>query len=190
MLSKSSSNRENADNMSATALGDRSHRATRWSRTTNGSISQWLAPYLLSVLRIVVAFLYIAHGTQKLFGYPSAEPRATVSLLSMLGMASVIEMVGGALLLVGLFTRPVAFVLAGEMAVAYFMSHAPRGFWPLVNRGEPAVLFCFTWLYFAAAGGGPWSLDALRRPIPPVSAIRQLRRRHAHPREEKQRSAA
>lgn len=128
----------------------------------NGPIPARWAPYLQSVLRIVVAFLFIAHGTQKFFGFPAAEARATVPLLSQLGLASVLEMVGGVLLLLGLFTRPIAFVLAGEMAVAYFTAHLPRGFWPLVNRGEPAVLFCFIWLYFAAAGAGPWSLDALR----------------------------
>ena len=128
----------------------------------NGPIPTRWAPYLQSVLRIVVAFLFIAHGTQKFFGFPAAEARATVPLLSQLGLASVLEMVGGLLLLLGLFTKPIAFVVAGEMAVAYFTAHAPRGFWPLVNRGEPAVLFCFTWLYFAAAGAGPWSLDALR----------------------------
>ena len=128
----------------------------------NGPIPTRWAPYLQSVLRIVVAFLFIAHGTQKFFGFPAAEARATVPLLSQMGLASVLEMVGGSLLLLGLFTRPIAFVLAGEMAAAYFMAHAPRGFWPLVNRGEPAVLFCFIWLYFAAAGAGPWSLDALR----------------------------
>ena len=123
--------------------------------------SRW-APYLLSVLRIVVAFLYIAHGTQKLLGFPSLEPRPPVPLGSLLGAAAVIETVGGLLLLLGLFTRPVAFIVAGEMAAAYFISHAPRGFWPLLNRGEPAALFCFVWLYIAAAGPGPWSLDALR----------------------------
>jgi putative oxidoreductase len=129
----------------------------------DGPIPARWAPYLLSVLRIVAAFLFIAHGLQKLIGFPSLEPRAGVALLSLLGLAAVIETFGGLLVLVGLFTRPVAFVLAGEMAAAYFISHVPRGFWPLVNRGEPAVLFCFTWLYFAAAGAGPWSLDALRR---------------------------
>jgi putative oxidoreductase len=129
----------------------------------NGPIPTRWAPYLQSVLRIVVAFLFIAHGTQKFFGVPGVDARATVPLLSQLGLASILEMVGGSLLLLGLFTRPIAFVLAGEMAVAYFTAHAPRGFWPLVNRGEPAVLFCFTWLYFAAVGAGPWSLDALRR---------------------------
>ena len=111
---------------------------------------------------MVVAFLYVAHGMQKFFGYPSPEPRTAVPIMSLLGLASLLEMVGGTLLFLGLFTRPVAFLLSGEMAVAYFMSHAPRGFWPLVNRGEPAVFFCFTWLYFAAAGAGPLSLDALR----------------------------
>ena len=130
----------------------------------DGPIPARWAPYLLSVLRIVVAFLYIAHGTQKLWGFPPAEPpRAAVALLSLLGLAAVIETFGGLLMLLGLFTRQVAFILAGEMATAYFLSHVPRGFWPLVNRGEPAVLFCFTWLYVAAAGAGPWSLDALRR---------------------------
>ena len=126
----------------------------------NGPLPARWAPYLQSVLRIVVAFLYICHGTQKLFGFPSAEPRPGVALASLLGLASGLEIIGGTLLLVGLFTRPVAFLLAGEMAVAYFMVHARQGFWPLVNRGEPAVLFCFVWLYLAAAGAGAWSLDA------------------------------
>src|SRR5262245_45778268 len=102
----------------------------------NGPIPASWAPYLRSILRIVVAFLFIAHGTQKLIGFPSAEARAGVPLISLLGLASTIEIIGGTLLLLGLFTRPIAFLLAGEMAVAYFTSHAPRGFWPLVNRGE------------------------------------------------------
>ena len=117
-------------------------------------------PYLRSVLRIVVAFLFIAHGTQKLVGFPGSRP--PVALTSLLGVASVLETFGGALIFLGLFTSAVAFLLAGEMAVAYFMGHAPNGFWPLLNRGEPAVLFCFVFLYLAAAGPGPWSLDALR----------------------------
>jgi putative oxidoreductase len=121
------------------------------------------APYLQSVLRIVVAFLFMAHGTQKLIAFPVAEARDPVPLLSLLGLAAVLETFGGLLLLVGLLTRPVAFLVSGEMAVAYFMAHAPRGFWPLLNGGEPAVLFCFVWLYLAAAGPGPWSLDALWR---------------------------
>src|SRR6266581_4828391 len=119
----------------------------------SGPIPARWAPYLKSVLRIVVAFLFVAHGSQKFFGFPAAEARAGVPLMSLLGLASMIEMIGGTLMFLGLLTRPVAFVLAGEMAVAYFTSHAPRGFWPLVNRGEPAVFFCFTWLYFAAARG-------------------------------------
>jgi putative oxidoreductase len=129
---------------------------------SDGPIPTRWAPYLQSVLRIIVALLFIMHGTQKFFGFPAAEPPATVSLVSQLGLASMLEMIGGTLLLLGLLTKPIAFVLAGEMAVAYFLAHAPRGLWPLANRGEPAVLFCFTWLYFAAAGAGPWSLDALR----------------------------
>ena len=116
----------------------------------------------MSVLRIVTAFLYIAHGTQKLVGYPAAEPRPGVPLVSLLGLASGLEIIGGTLLLVGLFARPIAVLLSGEMAVAYFMGHARQGFWPLVNQGEPAVLCCFVWHYLAAAGAGAWSLDAWR----------------------------
>jgi putative oxidoreductase len=100
-----------------------------------GPIPERWAPYLLSVLRIIVAFLYLAHGTQKLIGYPSTTG-TPVPLMSLLGLASVIETVGGILMLLGLFTRPVGFILAGEMAVAYFKSHAPQGFWPLLNRGQ------------------------------------------------------
>ena len=126
----------------------------------NGPIPARWEPFLLSVLRIVTAFLYIAHGTRKLVGYPAAEPRPGVPLVSLLGLASGLEIIGGTLLLVGLFARPIAFLRSGEMAVAYFMGHARQGFWPLVNQGEPAVLFCFVWLYLAAAGAGAWSLDA------------------------------
>jgi putative oxidoreductase len=126
-----------------------------------GPIPATWEPYLRSVLRIVVAFLFVAHGTQKLLGVPGSRP--PVALLSLLGLAGLLETLGGALLILGFLTRPVAFLLAGEMAGAYFMSHAPNGFWPLLNRGEPAVLFCFIWLYLAAAGPGPWSLDALTR---------------------------
>ena len=117
---------------------------------------------LRSVLRIVAAFLFIAHGTQKLFAWPVSEPETVVPLVSLAGLAGLLETFGGLLLLVGLFTRPVAFVLAGEMAVAYFKAHAPRDFWPILNQGELAVLYCFLFLYFAAAGPGPWSIDALR----------------------------
>jgi putative oxidoreductase len=121
--------------------------------------SQW-TPRLHSVLRIVAALLFLQHGTQKLFVVPSSQSATPVALSSLLGVAGVLEVVGGLLLLVGLWTRPVAFVLSGHMAVAYFFRHAPQGFWPLLNRGEVAVLYCFMFLYFAAAGGGPWSLDA------------------------------
>lgn len=120
------------------------------------------APRLLSILRIVAAFLFIAHGTQKLFGFPVLEPKPTVELFSLFGLAGVIELVGGLLLLVGLLTRPVAFLLSGEMAVAYFMAHFPRSFWPILNNGEHTVLFCFLFLYLAAAGGGEWALDRAR----------------------------
>lgn len=128
----------------------------------NGPIPNRWSPYLLSVLRIVAAFTFTTHGTQKLIAFPVLEPRDPVPFVSMLGLAGVLEAVGGLLLLLGLFTRPVAFLLAGEMAFAYFIVHAPRSFWPLLNGGEVAVLFCFIWLYLAAAGPGPWSLDALR----------------------------
>lgn len=123
--------------------------------------TRW-APQLQSLLRIVAAFLFVAHGMQKLFAFPTTGPRERVALISLFGLAGVIELFGGSLLLLGLFTRPVAFLLAGEMAAAYFSSHAPQSFWPILNRGEPAVLYCFIWLFIAAAGPGPWSLDALR----------------------------
>jgi putative oxidoreductase len=125
-----------------------------------------LAPYLLSVLRIVAAFLFVLYGTTKLLAWPAAvmPGGGTAPLMTQAGMAGLLEMVGGGLLLVGLFTRPVAFVLAGEMAFAYFIGHAGNGFWPVLNGGAPAVFFCFLWLYLSAAGGGPWSLDASIRP--------------------------
>ena len=130
----------------------------------NGPVPARFAPYLQSVLRIVAAFSFITHGTQKLIAVPVAQPGTTVPLFSLFGVAGALETFGGVLLLLGLFTRPVAFLMAGEMAVAYLMAHLPRGFWPVLNAGEPAVLFCFIWLYVAAAGAGPWSVDALRRP--------------------------
>jgi putative oxidoreductase len=111
---------------------------------------------------MVAAFLFMAHGTQKLFGFPPSG-RPTVELFSQAGLAGVLETGGGLMILLGLWTRPVAFVLSGLMAWAYFQAHAPDGFWPILNRGELAVLYCFLWLYFAAAGGGPISLDAIVR---------------------------
>jgi putative oxidoreductase len=125
------------------------------------TLASW-SPHLLSLLRIVTAFLFTAHGTQKLLGFP-VPPSFPLELWSLAGVAGMLELVGGALMLIGLFTRPVAFVLSGLMAFAYFLAHAPEAFWPIVNRGELAVLYCFVFLYLAAAGGGPWSLDAWLR---------------------------
>jgi putative oxidoreductase len=124
------------------------------------------SPRLLSLLRIVVALLYLLHGSQKLFGIPSAARGATVPLLSRLGAAGVIELVGGTLILIGLFTRIAAFICSGEMASAYFLVHAPRALLPLQNAGELPVLFCFIFLYLAAEGPGPWSVDAALRHRP------------------------
>jgi putative oxidoreductase len=128
--------------------------------------ARWIArePYLRSVLRIVTAFMFILHGTMKLVAFPAGvtPDGGTLPLASMAGVAGAMEIVGGTLLLIGLFTRPVAFVVSGEMALAYFMAHFPKGFWPLLNGGELAALYCFIWLYFSAAGAGPWSIDALR----------------------------
>ena len=130
-------------------------------------MSRWRswAPHLLSLLRIVTAFLFMQVGTAKLFAFPGATmPNGgTAPVGSLPGVAGVLETFGGLLLLVGLFTRPVAFLLSGEMAVAYFYAHAPRGFWPVLNQGSPAALYSFLFLYFSAAGAGPWSIDALRR---------------------------
>jgi putative oxidoreductase len=120
-------------------------------------------PRVLSVLRIITAFLLIAHGAQKLFGFLAPPQTAGQSLPPLMLVAGVLEFFGGLLLLLGLFTRPVAFILSGFMAVAYFMAHAPGGFWPLQNKGELAVLYCFVFLFLAVAGGGEWSVDRLWR---------------------------
>src|SRR5215813_10001010 len=120
--------------------------------------SKW-SPHLLSVLRIVAALLFFEHGTQKLFGYPPGQPYTGFPNFSLLGIAGMMETVGGTLLLVGLFTRPVSFILCGEMAVAYFRAHLPRSFFPINNFGEITVMLCFFFLYLVAAGPGPWSLD-------------------------------
>lgn len=122
------------------------------------------APQFLSALRIVAAFMFMLAGTSKLFAFPVGMPGgAAAPLFSQVGIGGILEVFGGALLLLGWLTRPVAFVLAGEMAVAYFQFHFPKSFWPTVNQGVPAVLYCFVFLYLSAAGGGPWSIDALRR---------------------------
>ena len=123
------------------------------------------APYILSLLRIVAAFVFITSGTTKLFAFPSGVPPngGTVLLMTQIGFGAILEAAGGFLLLIGLYTRPVAFLLSGEMAVAYFQFHFPGSFWPTINQGTPAILFCWIWLYLSAAGGGPWSLDAKLR---------------------------
>lgn len=130
----------------------------------SGLVSRWhsWAPYLLSILRIVAALLFMQVGTAKLFAFPAAvmPGGGTAPMGSLAWIAGFLEAFGGLFLLLGLFTRPVAFILSGEMAVAYFMGHAPQGFWPVLNQGTDAVFYCFLFLYLSAAGPGPWSLDA------------------------------
>jgi putative oxidoreductase len=128
----------------------------------------FMAPFenaTLALLRVMAGLMFMQHGGQKLFGVLGGwrgEPGATAPLLSQAGLAGVLEVLGGLLIVLGLFTRPVAFILSGMMAVAYFQSHAPNGFWPIVNRGELAALYCFVFLFFSARGAGSYSLDALR----------------------------
>jgi putative oxidoreductase len=150
-----------------------------------GSFYARWTPRFLSVLRIITAFLLMAHGAQKLFGFPAAPPPTPEQLAKqecekkcappqqqpqpqqqggmppLMLVAGILEFFGGLLFLLGLLTRPVAFILSGLLAVAYFMSHAPGGFWPIINKGELAVLYCFVFLFFAVAGGGEWSVDRL-----------------------------
>lgn len=127
----------------------------------NDVCAAW-APRLLSILRIMSGLLFMQHGTAKFLGIPYIQQMANLPTFSPSWIAGVFELIGGALLVIGLFTRPVAFLCSGLMAAAYFMAHAPRGFYPIINAGELAVLYCFVFLYIAAAGAGPWSLDALR----------------------------
>ena len=129
--------------------------------TNSKSFYATWSPYLLSIMRIVIALLFMQHGSQKLFGIPAAPQGGLPPLMSLLWVAGILEFFGGLFILLGLFTRPVAFILAGEMAVAYFKVHLPQGFWPLLNRGELAALYCFVFLYLAVAGGGAWSIDRL-----------------------------
>ena len=128
----------------------------------NANLALW-APRVLSILRIVAAFIFLLHGTQKLFAFPGPPPGGNLPpLLSQYGIGAVIELVGGLLLLLGVFTRPVAFLLAGEMAVAYWQFHFPRNLWPTLNGGDAAILYCFVFFYIFFAGPGPWSVDATR----------------------------
>jgi putative oxidoreductase len=130
-----------------------------------GALVVW-APRVLSILRIVAAFLFLCHGTAKLFHVPHQAMFDNLQIMSLMGVQGVIEVVGGVLLLIGLFSRPVAFILSGDMAVAYFMAHFPKGWLPLLNGGDLAVLFCFVFLYLFFAGPGPWSVDARMRASP------------------------
>ena len=123
--------------------------------------SAW-APRLLSILRIMAGLLMLQHGMAKLLSFPVVQPLANLNLSSLPGIAGFFELIGGVLLVIGLFTRPVAFILSGMYAVAYFYAHAARNFFPILNGGELVIFFCFAFLYLAAAGPGPWSVDAIR----------------------------
>lgn len=125
----------------------------------NATLARW-APYALALLRIMTALLFIEHGTAKLFGFPASDMRP--AFLTLGWVAGVMEIVGGGLVLVGFWTRAAAFLLSGQMAVAYFMAHAPGSFFPLLNGGDAAILFCFVFFYIVFAGPGAWSLDAAR----------------------------
>ena len=125
-------------------------------------MTKW-SPLALSVLRIITGLLFVEHGMQKILNFPPSDKPMHFELLTLPGFSGVLELVGGTLILLGLFTRISAFILSGEMAVAYFMVHAKGDFWPIVNKGELAVLYCFVFLYLVFAGGGPLSLDGLIR---------------------------
>ena len=135
----------------------------RMSGTVNENSLAYLTPRVLSVFRFVAGLQFLEHGTQKFLSFPP-EPGGTVHLLTLAGVQGCLELAGGVLIMLGLFTRPVAFILSGNMAVAYFMVHAQRTFFPATNGGDAAILFCFAFLFMSVAGGGRWSLDALRRP--------------------------
>ncbi len=128
-----------------------------------------MAPRMRAILRIVAALIFMEHGTQKLFGFPAPPASGLPPVFSLYWIGAILELGGGLLLMLGLFTRPVAFVLAGEMAVAYWMFHAPRSFFPVLNNGDAAILYCFVFLYFVAAGPGAWAVDIRRgaEPEPP-----------------------
>jgi putative oxidoreductase len=126
------------------------------------SLTAW-APRALSVLRIITGLMVIQHGMSKLIGFPAVAAVAKLNPLSLIGAAGFIELIGGALLIIGFLTQPVAFIISGEMAFAYFMVHAPKSFFPLINGGTLAIIFCFACLYLSTAGAGPWSVDAATR---------------------------
>ena len=130
-------------------------------------LTRW-QPQLLGLLRIATALVFLEHGTAKLFHFPVPQPGAPDPLPTLLLAAALIELVCGVLIALGLFTRLAAFIAAGEMAVAYFMGHFPRGFWPIVNQGGEAILLCFVFLYLAAAGAGAWSIDGVRTRNAPI----------------------
>ena len=123
------------------------------------TLAAW-APRALSVLRIITGLMIIQHGMAKLLGFPVVAQFANLNPMSLIGAAGFIELIGGALLIIGFLTQPAAFILSGEMAFAYFMAHAPKSFFPLINGGTLAIMFCFTFLYLSTAGAGPWSVDA------------------------------
>lgn len=129
-------------------------------------IDKWISwtPYLQGLLRIVSALTFMMSGSMKLFAFPQGVPPngGTVPLFTQIGLGGALEFFGGLLLLLGFYTRPVAFILSGEMAVAYFQFHAPQNFWPIINGGTPAILYCFIWLYFSGAGAGSFSIDQWR----------------------------
>ena len=128
----------------------------------NSDFAQVWGPRVLSILRIMAALLFMEHGLQKLFAFPAPSPHpAPPEFVWVVTIAGVLELVGGALLAVGLFSRLVAFILSGEMAVAYFLAHAPQNFYPIINGGDSAILYCFVFFYISIVGGGPWSLDAM-----------------------------
>lgn len=129
--------------------------------TGDSALEIW-TPRVLSLLRIAVALFFLEHGTQKLFGLPPRASGMGPMFPSLIWFAGAIEFAGGILVLLGLFTRCAAFIMSGEMAIGYFMSHAPRAFFPVLNGGDAAGLYCFVFFYLAFAGPGPWSLDALR----------------------------
>jgi putative oxidoreductase len=129
------------------------------------------SPRVLSILRIMAALIFLEHGLMKLVHFPAAQPGLPHPLPTLLVAAGLIELIGGGLVAVGLLTRIAAFICSGEMAVGYFMAHAPRSFWPALNGGDAAILYCFVFLYLVFAGPGPWSLDALWRPASRPSAV-------------------